>query len=182
MRDVIWLVPVIAMCLLFCGCTDQAGQEADMKLYDQTVQAVREFVEDQSYQPGTSAFSVESGVTTLSGQYETYSMDVDTSEIVFASYQGEEGIESAREGPHYKKTLIAVRQFLQNPDFEIHATSFTYKDDRYEISGNNVTFRVNATTGDITRALLTGPEAVGAMGNSSQYQMASAAFGMNQSG
>lgn len=182
MRYAIWFVPVIAMCLLCCGCTDQGGEEADLTLYDQSVQAVREFVEDQSYQPATSAFSVESGVATLSGKYETYSMDVDTREIIFASYQGEEGIERAREGPHYQKTLIAVRQFLQNPDFDIHATGFTYEDDRYEVSGNNMSFRVNATTGDITRALLTGPEAVGAMGNSSQYQMASAASGMNQSG
>jgi len=180
MRHIIWCIPIIAICLLCCGCADQGGEEADLTLYNQSVQAVREFVEDQSYQPGISVFSEEQGVATLSGKYEKYSMDTDTRKIIFASYQGREGIERARDGPHYKKALIAVRQFLQNPEFEMDVTSFIYEDDRYEISGENMTFRVNASSGEITRALLTGPEAVQAMANSTQYQMAAGVSEMNQ--
>lgn len=179
MRHVIFYIPILVICIICCGCVQSGGEEFDKELYNQSIQAVKVFVENESYEPGTPLFSVESGIATLSGEYETYSIDTSTKEIVFASYQGQEGIERAREGPHYEKTLIAVRQFLQNPEFEMNATSFTYEDDRYEISGTGMTFRVNASSGEITRALITGPEAVQAMANSTAYQNAANASGMS---
>jgi hypothetical protein len=180
MKYVILCIPIIVICILSCGCVQNGGEEFDAELYNQSVQAVKVFVENESYEPETPLFSIESGIATLSGEYETYSIDLSTGEIVFASYQGQEGIERAREGPHYEKTLIAVRQFLQNPEFEMNATGFTFEDDRYEISGTGMTFRVNASSGEITRALITGPEAVLAMANSTVYQQAANASGINQ--
>lgn len=182
MRHVILCIPIIVICILCCGCVQNGGEKFDAEHYNQSIQAVRVFVENQSYEPDTPVFSEESGVTTLSGEYETYSMDTSTNTIIFASYQGREGIERAREGPHYEKALIAVQQFLQYPGFEMNATSFTFEGDRYEISGTGMTFRVNASSGEVTRALMTGQEALQAMANSPAYQKAINASGMNQTG
>ncbi|HUU74849.1 MAG TPA: hypothetical protein VMW63_02035 [Methanoregulaceae archaeon] len=179
MNKYIWCIPVLAVMLVCCGCVQDQGDYADPALYNQSLQSVREFMENDSYEPDAPSFTVYEGISILRGSYEEYAVDPSSGKVISASYEGTEGIFRAKQGPHYDRAMEAVQQFLQNPDFEINASSFRYEDDRYEISGTNITFRVNATSGAVVRAMITGPEAGAIMENSTGYKNVVASSDMN---
>ena len=150
-----------------CGCLQESGQQpAQAPDATQAVVAVQRFMNDSGYSPGNVQISMDRGTVVMQADGAEFSIDPSGGEVTGAAFSGRTAMDEVIRTHHYEMALSGIREFLQDPGFSYNFTGFQYGNDRYVLSAANVTFRVNATSGAVTQALLQGPEGMGILNSS----------------
>ena len=86
-----------------------------------------------------------------------------------AEFSDRDAILSVTNTTLHARAIEGIQSFFMNETFNPDISAIRYYDDRYEIEGPGMFFRVNATTGTVVSLRLIGNESVQALNGSEQY-------------
>lgn len=175
------IVLLIGMiCIACCGCLQKEGQEGQLQYskdsqvpgYTRAVYAIKTFMNNASYDMRPINVTSDGAILTLEGENQKFVVDTTRGEIIMASLEGQEAMDAFRGSLHYAKARQGIRIFLQDPGFDYPFAAFRFENSTYQLSAPGVLFRVNATTGSISKAELQGSDAIAMIKGSADYQKA----------
>lgn len=171
MRRILILTGILAILILQCGCLQNQGPEEPPAITgsEKAILAIQAFMNDPGYSPTMNNLSVQNGMLMVNSENTSFTVDISSEKVVRAAFIGPKAMEVVKGTPHYARALEGIRGFLQAPGFDYPFTEFTYEKDRYGLSALNISFRVNATSGNVTSARLQGPDVMSALQNSTSY-------------
>ncbi|MDD1715483.1 MAG: hypothetical protein LUQ01_00640 [Methanolinea sp.] len=173
MRRIFILIGILAVLILGCGCLQNPGHNQETPAItgnEKALQVIRGFMNDTGYNPPMNNLSLQNGLLVINSGNTSFTVDISREKVVRAAFSGPDAMEEVAGTPHYDRAIEGIRAFLQYPGFEYPFTEFTYEMDRYGLSAVNISFRVNATSGNVTSARLQGPDLMSALQNSTSYQ------------
>jgi hypothetical protein len=162
---------ITGLLLVSAGCImPLAGRSITAEEQEQIRNATREFLDDQNYTPDENLMTVDGHLFRLDSEGSMFFIELSNHTVVRAEFTTPSAVARVEASPLHAKAVEGIRAFLQNEEYYPHATRITFFEDRYQIEGPGILFRVNTTSGVVTVAELKGEEAVGAIEQSEQYR------------
>lgn len=161
---------IMALFFLLSGCTAlQGGPDLSGEELDKIQDRIREFMEDPDFSVEMNNISQENGLLRITSNQSSFLVSPVDYLVIGAEFAGEDAIFPVTKTTLHTRAVDGIRAFLQNENFSPEISRLHYYDDRYEIEGPGMFFKVNATTGTVVTLRLQGEDNVRALNESEQF-------------
>ncbi|MCQ8893176.1 MAG: hypothetical protein NQU46_00855 [Methanolinea sp.] len=180
MRKIIVLSIIASLSIACTGCLFESGllqsqgssPHQPREVPSSDVLAIRNFVNDAKYDTPPCLPSGAGGIIECRDSHRTFVIDTSRWEVMAAEIKGREEVFALSHSLPYARTREAVRIFLGVPDFAYSPEEFIFRDGYYEMGAGGTHFRVNVSTGRVTRAFIDDPSLVSSPGINRTFQEA----------
>jgi len=130
---------------------------------------IREFMEDPGYTFEMGKITEHEGLLRIVNDNTSFSINPVDYSVSQAEFSGKDAVRSITNTTLHARAIDGIQSFFRDESFNPEITKVRYHDDRYEIEGPGMFFRVNATTGSVVSFRLIGNESVQVLNGSEQY-------------
>jgi hypothetical protein len=161
---------IVALFILLSGCTALQGRpDLSQEELDKIRDGIREFMEDPGFSVEMNNISQEKNLLLVTSNQSAFLVSPTDYRVAGAEFTGQDSILPVTKTTLHTRAIEGIRAFFRNETFSPEISRLHYYDDRYEIEGPGMFFRVNATTGTVVTLRLQGEETVRALNQSDQF-------------
>ncbi len=161
---------LVAFLVFLCGCaTPEVRPGVSPEELGTLQDQVREFMENPGYTIDVNNITVYEGVLQITNHNTSFLINPVDYSVLRAEFSGQDAVHSIANTSLHTRAVDGIQTFFQNDSFDPVITKAVFDDDRYEIEGPGMFFRVNATTGTVVSFRLIGDDSVQALNGSEQY-------------
>ena len=161
---------IVALFVLLSGCAAlHGGPNLSEEELDKIQDGIREFMEDPDFSIEMNNISQENGLLRITSNQSSFLVSPVDYLVTGAEFTDQDAILPVTKTTFHTRAVDGIRTFLGNEKFSPEISRVRYYDDRYEIEGPGMFFRVNATTGTVVTLRLLGEEPVRALNQSDQF-------------
>ena len=161
---------LVAVLVVLSGCVNpDTRPDLSLKEQEMVQEHIHEFMENPGYTINMSNITEQEGLLLIMTNDTLFFINPVNYSVSRAEFSGQNAILSVTNTTLHGRAIEGIQSFFQDESFNPEITRIRYHDDRYEIEGPGMFFRVNATTGAMISFRLIGNESVQALNGSEQY-------------